>query len=217
MNSYVEVRGLNKVIKGTKVLSDINLQLERGKIYGFQGRNGSGKTMLIRAICGLILPTEGEVIIAGERIGGETSFPKSLGVLLEQPGFIGGYTGFENLKLLASIKGIIDPAAVSRAISRVGLDPMDKKKYRKYSLGMKQRLGIAQAVMEDPDLIILDEPTNAIDEEGVLLIKNLLLELRNKGKTILIASHMKEELDMLVDEKFIMNNGTILTKEVRVV
>lgn len=209
MSGYIEIRNLSKKIKGQAVLSNIHLQLDRGKIYGFQGRNGSGKTMLFRAICGLILPTEGEISVDGQKIGEDVSFPPSLGVLIEQPGFLGGYTGFRNLQLLASIKGKIDDQAIREAIRRVGLDPEDRRKYRKYSLGMKQRLGIAQAIMEDPDLIVLDEPTNAIDEDGVHLVKELLFELRDKGKTILIASHLKEELDLLVDEKFIMSNGTI--------
>jgi len=209
MSGYIEIRNLSKKIKGQAVLSNIHLQLDRGKIYGFQGRNGSGKTMLFRAICGLILPTEGEISVGGQKMGEDVSFPPSLGVLIEQPGFLGGYTGFRNLQLLASIKGKIDDQAIREAIRRVGLDPEDRRKYRKYSLGMKQRLGIAQAIMEDPDLIVLDEPTNAIDEDGVHLVKELLFELRDKGKTILIASHLKEELDLLVDEKFIMSNGTI--------
>lgn len=209
MSGYIEIRNLSKKIKGQAVLSNIHLQLDRGKIYGFQGRNGSGKTMLFRAICGLILPTEGEISVDGQKMGEDVSFPPSLGVLIEQPGFLGGYTGFRNLQLLASIKGKIDDQAIREAIRRVGLDPEDRRKYRKYSLGMKQRLGIAQAIMEDPDLIVLDEPTNAIDEDGVHLVKELLFELRDKGKTILIASHLKEELDLLVDEKFIMSNGTI--------
>ncbi|MFO7295947.1 MAG: ABC transporter ATP-binding protein [Caldicoprobacter sp.] len=205
----VEIYHLTKIIKGKTILDDITLELERGKIYGFFGRNASGKTMLFRAICGLIKPTRGEVRVFGKRIGVDVSFPESLGLIIENVGFWEQWTGFQNLKFLASIKNIITDEDIRAAIRRVGLDPDDKRIYGKYSLGMKQRLGIAQAIMEKPQLIVLDEPTNSLDEEGVGLVRNILLEEKERGATILIASHIKEDIDLLCDEKFKVEAGRI--------
>ncbi|MFQ3545774.1 ATP-binding cassette domain-containing protein [Halobacillus rhizosphaerae] len=210
MSYKIELSGVSKSIKGIKVLDSIDLQLEAGKIYGFQGKNGSGKTMLFRTICGLILSTEGEIRIDGEKLGKDLSFPRSVGILIEYPGFLSQYTGLKNLQIIASIKNEISEKEIKKSIAKLGLDPMDKRKYRKYSLGMKQRLGIAQAIMENPDILILDEPTNALDEAGVTLVRDLLIKLRNEGKTILIASHDKEELEWLVDEQYTMENGKII-------
>jgi len=205
----VEIYHLTKIIRGRTILNDITLELERGKIYGFFGRNASGKTMLFRAICGLIKPTRGEVRVFGKRIGVDVSFPESLGLIIENVGFWEQWTGFQNLKFLASIKNIITDEDIRAAIRRVGLDPDDKRIYGKYSLGMKQRLGIAQAIMEKPQLIVLDEPTNSLDEEGVGLVRNILLEEKERGATILIASHIKEDIDLLCDEKFKVEAGRI--------
>ncbi len=205
----VEIYHLTKIIRGRTILNDITLELERGKIYGFFGRNASGKTMLFRAICGLIKPTRGEVRVFGKRIGVDVSFPESLGLIIENVGFWEQWTGFQNLKFLASIKNIITDEDIRAAIRRVGLDPDDKRIYGKYSLGMKQRLGIAQAIMEKPQLIVLDEPTNSLDEEGVGLVRNILLEEKGRGATILIASHIKEDIDLLCDEKFKVEAGRI--------
>lgn len=207
---YLKAEKLTKIMKKQPILTDINLSLYRGKIYGFRGKNGSGKTMLFRALSGLILPTEGKVEVDGVTLGKEVSFPPSVGVLIEYPGFLNGYTGFKNLKLLAGLNDLIGDERIKESIRLVGLDPDDKRKYRKYSLGMKQRLGIAQAIMEEPDLIILDEPTNALDSDGVEEFKELLLSLKTKNKCILIASHDKEELDYLSDEIFMMENGKIV-------
>ncbi|MFC4619990.1 ATP-binding cassette domain-containing protein [Camelliibacillus cellulosilyticus] len=209
-SAFLQVDHLSKTMKKRIILQDINLSLKKGLIYGFRGKNGSGKTMLFRALSGLILPTEGTVTVDGKKLGKDLSFPPSVGVLIEYPGFLGSYTGFKNLKMLAGLTNIIDDERIREAIRSVGLDPDDKRKYRKYSLGMKQRLGIAQAIMEEPDLIILDEPTNALDSDGVKEIKALLLELKAKNKCILIASHDKEELDFLSDEIFMMENGKIV-------
>jgi len=205
----VEIYHLTKIIRGRTILNDITLELERGKIYGFFGRSGSGKTMLLRAICGLIKPTRGEVRVFGKRIGVDVSFPESLGLIIENVGFWEQWTGFQNLKFLASIKNIITDEDIRAAIRRVGLDPDDKRIYGKYSLGMKQRLGIAQAIMEKPQLIVLDEPSNSLDEEGVGLVRNILLEEKERGATILIASHIKEDIDLLCDEKFKVEAGRI--------
>lgn len=209
-NIYLEATNLSKVIKQQPILKDINLKLKKGLIYGFRGKNGSGKTMLFRALCGLILPTEGTVRVGDVQLGKDTSFPPSVGVLIEYPGFLNGYTGFQNLKMLADINHLIDNNRIKESLRLVGLDPDDKRKYRKYSLGMKQRLGIAQAIMEEPDLIILDEPTNALDTDGIEEVKKLLLDLKMKNKCILIASHDKEELEYLSDEVYMMENGEIV-------
>jgi ABC-2 type transport system ATP-binding protein len=208
--AYLTVEHLSKEMKKQPILTEINLSLAKGKIYGFRGKNGSGKTMLFRALCGLILPTTGTVTVGGAELGKEISFPPSVGVLIEYPGFLNSYTGFKNLKMLAGLNNIIDDERIKESIQLVGLDPEDKRKYRKYSLGMKQRLGLAQAIMEEPDLIILDEPTNALDTDGIAELKNVLLELKAKNKCILIASHDKEELDFLSDEIFMMEKGKIV-------
>ncbi|SDL90193.1 ATP-binding cassette domain-containing protein [Sediminibacillus halophilus] len=208
--AFLEANHVSKQIKKEQVLADIDLSLHKGKIYGFRGKNGSGKTMLFRLLCGLIRASKGSVKVDGKTLGEDISFPPSVGVLIEYPGFLNGYTGFKNLKLLAEINKIVDDEKIKQSIRMVGLDPDDKRKYRKYSLGMKQRLGIAQAIMEEPELIILDEPTNALDSDGVEEIKKVLLDLKADGKCILIASHDKEELDYLSDEIFMMENGKIV-------
>ncbi|HEY4554137.1 MAG TPA: ATP-binding cassette domain-containing protein [Bacillaceae bacterium] len=207
---YVIANQVSKTINKQHILTDINLELKKSSIYGFRGKNGSGKTMLFRALCGLILPTEGTVTIGGVVLGKEASFPESVGVLIEYPGFLHGYTGFKNLKMLASLNNRINDDQIRDTIRLVGLYPDDKRKYKKYSLGMKQRLGLAQAIMEKPELIILDEPTNALDSEGIEKLKQLLLNLKAEGKCILIASHDKEELEYLSDEIFMMENGKII-------
>ena len=206
---YLQVENMSKQLKKQTILKDVNLSLKKGCIYGFRGKNGSGKTMLFRTLCGLMIPSEGTVTIDGARLGKEVSFAPSVGVLIEYPGFLNGYTGFKNLKLLAKLNNLIDEDRIKESIKLVGLDPEDKRKYRKYSLGMKQRLGLAQAIMEEPDLLILDEPTNALDTDGVEELKKLLLNLKSENKCILIASHDKEELDYLSDEIFFMENGRI--------
>lgn len=213
-NYYLKVENLSKEIKNTKVLNNIDLKLSKGKIYGFRGKNGSGKTMLFRALCGLIKPTEGKVEINGEVLGRDISFPQSVGVIIEYPGFLPNLSGYENLKLIAEINNKIGEKEIKEIIASVGLNPEDKKKFKKYSLGMKQRLGIAQALMENPELIILDEPTNALDSEAILSIKELLMKMKDNNKLILIASHDKEELEVLSDEIFYIENGSIVNHEI---
>lgn len=205
----VEIIHLHKRMGNKEILNDICAELESGKIYGFFGRNGSGKTMLFRAICGLIKPTSGEIRINGKTLHKDRSFPESVGVIIESPGFWEYYTGFENLKLLASIKKEISDQKIKSSIQRVGLNPEDDRVYKKYSLGMKQRLAIAQAIMEEPDLLVLDEPTNALDEQGVDLVRNILLEEKTRGATILIASHNKEDIELLSDVKFRISDGRL--------
>ncbi len=207
---YVAIEDLTKTIHGRTVLEHVNLRMEQGTVYGLRGPNGCGKTMLMRSICGLIRPTSGSVEINGERLGREISFPRSVGALIENPAFINNYTGLRNLQLLASIQNKVDEEEIRQAITRVGLDPDDKRKYKKYSLGMKQRLGIAAAIMEHPDLLVLDEPINALDEDGVRLVRDILHQEKERGALILVACHDKEELEFLADEIYVMGEGKIL-------
>lgn len=208
----VKIRNLSKYLKGYKVLDAVTMEMQSGHIYGLQGKNGSGKTMLMRAICGLIHPSTGEIEIDGDILGKNISFPKSIGVLIENPSFLANYTAFENLKLIASIQGIITDEEIRDAVKKVGLDPTDKRKYKKFSLGMKQRLGIACAIMEHPQMIILDEPFNALDSSGVTLIRDLIIQLKNEGALIILACHDREELQNLSDEIFVMDAGRMVEK-----
>lgn len=207
--AYIEITKLEKRIKNNVVLNDINLELEKGNIYGFLGRNGSGKTMLFRAICGLIKPTNGQVKIDGKLLGKDIGFPQSCGVIIESCGFWNEYTGYENLKKLASIKNIIGDEEIREILICLGLDPADKRPFKKYSLGMKQKLAIAQALMEKPEIVILDEPTNALDEESVEIFRNIILKEKKRGALILIASHNREDINLLADFKFKMDMGKI--------
>ena len=207
---YIELCDISKTIKGATVLKDINLRFEGGKVYGLKGKNGCGKTMLMRVISGLIKPTTGTVDINGKKLWKDIGFPESIGTLIENPSFIDGYTGYKNLKMLADIKGVIGESEVREAIEKVGLDPDDKRKYRKYSLGMKQKLGIACTFMENPDIVIMDEPINAIDQSGVELVRNILDDLKKSGKIIIIACHDADEMNMLADEIIHMEEGKIV-------
>lgn len=209
MGTVVRLEDYCKSFKSAEVLKNINLTLESGKVIGLKGKNGSGKTMLMRAISGLILPTSGKVYINDKELGRQISFPPSIGILIENPSFISNYTGFKNLKILASIQNRISDDEIRDAIRKVGLDPDDKRTFKKYSLGMKQRLGIVAAIMERPDIVILDEPINALDEAGAGLIKGLLDELKANGSLIIIACHDTEELNYLSDEIYEIYDGEI--------
>ena len=209
MGTVVRLEDYCKSFKSAEVLKNINLTLESGKVIGLKGKNGSGKTMLMRAISGLILPTSGKVYINDKELGRHISFPPSIGILIENPSFISNYTRFKNLKILASIQNRISDDEIRDAIRKVGLDPDDKRTFKKYSLGMKQRLGIAAAIMERPDIVILDEPINALDEAGAGLIKGLLDELKANGSLIIIACHDTEELNYLSDEIYEIYDGEI--------
>ena len=209
MGTVVRLEDYCKSFKSAEVLKNINLTLESGKVIGLKGKNGSGKTMLMRAISWLILPTSGKVYINDKELGRHISFPPSIGILIENPSFISNYTGFKNLKILASIQNRISDDEIRDAIRKVGLDPDDKRTFKKYSLGMKQRLGIAAAIMERPDIVILDEPINALDEAGAGLIKGLLDELKANGSLIIIACHDTEELNYLSDEIYEIYDGEI--------
>ena len=209
---YIKITDVNKTIKKAPILRDINLEFTGGKVYGLRGKNGSGKTMLMRAICGLITPDSGIIDIDGKILGKDISFPESISVLIENPSFIGNYTGFKNLKVLASIQNRIGDEQIRKALEDIGLDPDDKRTYRKYSLGMKQKLGIAAAVMENPDIIILDEPINALDDVSVEKVHDILEEQKKRGAVIIIACHDKEELDQLSDEIIEISDGRIINK-----
>jgi len=206
----IEIKELTKVLSGNKVVDNVNITMESGKVYGLCGYNGCGKTMLMRLIAGLIIPTTGSVSYDGKILGKHIGFPPSIGILIENPAFLNSRSGFNNLKLLASIKGKTDEKTIADAIRKVGLDPDDKKKYRKYSLGMKQRLGIAAAIMESPDLIILDEPTNALDSSGVKLAQKLIRQECERGALVIMTCHDKDILENVCDVIYNIEHGRII-------
>ena len=207
----IQIQGLSLSIKKTEILKNISVTFDNGEIHGLIGRNGSGKTMLMKCICGFVRPTSGAVHVAGKLIGKDCDFPESVGIIIETPGFIPYYSGYRNLKLLADLNKKIGKEEIRNTMQRVGLDPDLKRHVRKYSLGMRQRLGLAQAIMENPDLLILDEPMNGLDKEGVADMRKYLLDLKAQGKTILIASHSSEDIDVLCDTVCEMDKG-VLTK-----
>ena len=187
----------------------MDLILEKGKVYGIVGNNGSGKTVLMKCICGFLPPTAGTIRVFGKRIGVDRDFPESLGLIIETPGFLTNQTGIQNLKILADLNRKIGETEIRQVLKKVGLDPDMKKPVGKYSLGMRQRLGIAQAIMEDPKFLILDEPFNGLDKNGVAEIRSLLLELKKEGKTILLASHNEEDIRILCDRVYEMDGGVL--------
>ncbi|HCC01998.1 MAG TPA: multidrug ABC transporter ATP-binding protein [Ruminococcaceae bacterium] len=209
METAIQVNHVNKQFKEIKVLKDINVSFEKGKIHGLIGRNGSGKTVLMKCICGFMEPTSGSITVDGKQVGKDVDIPQNLGAIIEAPGFLPGYSGFRNLKFLADIQKKADSAQIEEMMERVGLDPKSKKHVSKYSLGMRQRLGIAQAIMEDPDILILDEPMNGLDNHGVEDIRKLLFDLKEEGRTILIASHSAEDIAVLCDTVHEMDAGVL--------
>lgn len=209
MMNAISVKNLTKKFKEAVVLDDVSVDFETGKVHGLIGRNGSGKTMLMKCICGIVPPTSGEIYVNDQRIGKDTDIPQNVGVIIETPGFIPNYSAYNNLKFLAILNKKIGKTEIRNAISSVGLNPDDKKHVGKFSLGMRQRLGLAQAIMEDPDLLILDEPMNGLDKDGVKDMRRYLLDLKAKGKTILIASHSAEDIDILCDTVCEMDKGVL--------
>ena len=211
----IRVEGVYKRFGTDTVLKDVSRSFERGRIHGIVGNNGSGKTVLMKCICGFLIPTEGEVIVNGKRVGKDVDFPPGLGLIIETPGFLPNMTGVKNLEILASLNKKIGLEEIAAAIRRVGLDPLMKKPVGKYSLGMRQRLGIAQAIMEDPALLILDEPLNGLDKHGVAEMRKLIKGLKEQGKTILLASHNQGDIDELCDTVCEMDAGvmTIIREE----
>ena len=208
--AMIEINNLEKQFENQLVLKNINMKFFKGKIYGIIGRNGSGKTVLLKCICGFLRPTSGHVSVNHKIIGQDIDFPQKLGFIIETPGFLMNYSGYKNLKYLASIKKEIDDIAIKEAMELVGLDPEDKKHVGKYSLVMRQRLGIAQAIMEKPDILILDEPMNGLDKSGVEEMRKLFLKIQSEGKLILLTSHNKEDTDVLCDEVYEMDMGNLM-------
>lgn len=208
--NFIYLNKVKKEIKGQQILTGISLSLEKGGIYGFSGANGCGKSILFRIISGLVIPTSGEVIIDGKNLYQPIrKFPESIGIMIDAVGLFPYFSGVENLSYLASINNKIHRSDIEKVITRVGLDPKNKTPYSKYSLGMKQRLIIAQAIMEMPDILIFDEPTNALDDSGVALFRNIVKQERERGATILISSHNSEDLITLCDNIYHLNNGKI--------
>lgn len=209
--NIIQVKNLDLTINKTQILKNVCVSFEKGKIHGLIGRNGSGKTMLMKCICGFIRPTDGEIYVDDKQVGKDCDFPENIGIIIETPGFIPYYSGYKNLKLIADLNKKITPEQIKQAMAQVGLDPELKRHVVKYSLGMRQRLGLAQAIMENPDILILDEPMNGLDKEGVEDMRKYLLDFRKQGKTIIIASHSTEDIEVLCDTVSEMDKG-ILTK-----
>lgn len=209
MNDAVKLSDLSKSFHGELILKKINHTFEQGKIHGIMGFNGSGKTVMFKCICGFLKPDGGAVFVNGKQIGKDVDFPDNLGMIIENPGFLLHLSGYENLKRLAAMRGRIGKEEICRSMRRVGLDSDSRKKVGQYSLGMRERLGIAQAIMENPDLIILDEPFNGLDKRGAKEVCDLLSELRENGKTILIASHNMLEIEWLCDSICEMELGVL--------
>lgn len=209
MNTVVDIKNVTKQYGANKVLKDVSMTCETGKLYGLIGRNGSGKTVLLKCVCGLVIPTSGEVSVWGQSVGKDVDFPENIGFIIESPGFLLQESGLSNLKHLASIRGKIGIDEIRESMNTVGLDPDLKLHVGKYSMGMRQRLGIAQAIMEKPKLLVLDEPMNGLDNQGVEHIRSLLLALKESGVTILLASHFKDDIAYLCDEVYQMDAGII--------
>lgn len=205
----ISVNNVNLILSKNQILKNISVSFEAGKIHGLIGRNGSGKTMLMKCICGFINATDGEIIVDGKRVGKDVDFPKDIGMIIETPGFIPYYSGYKNLKLIAGLNGKIGRDEITKAMEQVGLDPKLKRHVRKYSLGMRQRLGLAQAIMENPKILVLDEPFNGLDKDGVKEMREYLLSYKEQGKTILICSHSTEDIAVLCDTVHEMDKGVI--------
>lgn len=210
METCIEVQNVVKRFRDQVVLKNVSISFEKGKIHGIVGRNGSGKTVLFKCICGLMHPEEGVILVNGKRVGRDVDMPEDIGAIIEAPGFLPNYSGYKNLRFLANIRRKIGKEEIVNVLKTVGLDPESRKHVGKYSLGMRQRLGIAQAIMEDPEILILDEPMNGLDNAGVQDIRALLLELKAQGKTILLASHNHEDIAVLCDTVHEMDGGVLL-------
>ncbi len=211
MSNKIEIKGLRKSFKSQTVLQDVNVSFETGKIHGIIGRNGSGKTVLFKLIAGFLIPDCGQIIVDGIEL--KPAMRRKMGILIEKPGFLEHLNAFKNLSLLASIQHRITDQDIRDAITTVGLDPKEKKPVGKFSLGMKQRLGIAQAIMEKPSLLILDEPMSGLDKNGVAEMRKLFLDLKEKGVTILLSSHYAEDIDALCDTVCEMDRGVLTRLE----
>lgn len=209
MGTCIEVQNVVKRFRDQVVLKNVSISFEKGQIHGIVGRNGSGKTVLFKCICGLMHPEEGVILVNGKRVGRDVDMPEDIGAIIEAPGFLPNYSGYKNLRFLANIRRKIGKEEILNVLKTVGLDPESRKHVGKYSLGMRQRLGIAQAIMEDPEILILDEQMNGLDNAGVQDIRELLLELKAQGKTILLASHNHEDIAALCDTVHEMDGGVL--------
>lgn len=207
--SIISVNNVTKKFRENTVLDNVSLEIEQGSVTGLVGRNGSGKTVLMKCILGLVTPTSGTITVRGKQVGKDIDIPDNVGVIIETPGFLPNFSAYNNLMQLAKIRRKIGKAEVRAAIEKVGLNPDDKKHVGKFSLGMRQRLGLAQAIMENPDLLILDEPMNGLDKDGVCDMRQYLLDLKSQGKTILIASHSAEDIGILCDTVCEMDKGKL--------
>lgn len=207
--AMISIENLNKQFKNQLVLNNINVRFSNGHIYGIIGRNGSGKTVLLKCICGFLKPTTGVISVNHKIVGKDIDFPENLGFIIETPGFLLNYSGYKNLRYLASIRKKIDSNEIKESMSLVGLDSANKKHVGKYSMGMRQRLGIAQAIMEKPDILVLDEPMNALDKNGVEEMRRLFLKMKSEGKLILLTSHNREDIEILCDEVYEMEEGIL--------
>lgn len=215
MTDVIVIDKLTKSFKGKTVLEDVNMRLQEGRIYGVVGDNGSGKTVLLKLICGFMKPDSGTVTVNGKVIGKDADFPENTGIIIEAPGFLPNYSGMKNLEYLASIRGKIGKEQIESAMKTVGLDPSSKLRVGKYSLGMKQRLGIAQAIMEDQQLLILDEPMNALDKDAVKEMRKLFLSFKASGKTMLVVSPNEGDISTLCDEVYEFDGAKIKNRESR--
>lgn len=205
----IKMEDISKNIKGAYVLEHINLEFSSGTIYGIVGQNGSGKTMLLRAIAGLIQPTSGKIYINDKQLHKELSFPPNMGILIEKPELLNYLTGMENLMLLAGIRNVVSKNQIEAYMKKFGLDPASKKTVKKYSLGMKQKIGIIQAIMEEPELMILDEPFNGLDEATVEMLYEIFREYREAGKLLILTSHHKEDIERLCDKIIKLQEGKV--------
>lgn len=205
----IELKNVSKTIKKNVILKNVNMHFESGHIYGFVGSNGSGKTIMMRILSGLIDVSSGEILVDQKRVrfGKDLYYP--MGVIIEKPEFFDEQTGMNNLRTLADIRKVIGDEEIANSMKLVGLDPQNKKRVKAYSLGMRQRLGIAQAIMEDPDVLILDEVTSALDDEGVTMCRDVLLEEKKKGKLVIISSHNKADIEALCDELYLFKNQEV--------
>ena len=206
-DTAISVQGVSKSFGDAQVLRDVDRDFEEGKVHGIVGNNGSGKTVLMKCICGFLPPSNGKILVRGKQVGRDMDFPDDTGIIIETPGFLPNLTGMKNLELLASLRRRVDRAGIRETIRRVGLDPDMKKPVGKYSLGMRQRLGIAQAIMENPSILILDEPFNGLDKTGVAHMREVIKSLREQGKTIILASHNQMDIDELCDTVCEMDAG----------
>lgn len=208
--SYIEVNNVGKKYKDKMLVEDVSFTVEKGEILGIVGLNGSGKTVLLKCICGLMDYNSGSIKVDGKIIGKDCEYPKNMGVIIETPGFLPYHSGYKNLEYLASLRKKITKQDIKDVLVKVGLEGEEKKLVAKYSLGMRQRLGIAQAIMENPELLILDEPMNGLDKEGIVEVRKLLLDMKSEGKTMIVTSHNEEDIKVLCDKVIEMDKGRVL-------